>query len=99
MKTPFHFFYLILICFGVSLYGQNSVTLQPIDEVLKDVDKLIQGFDQGSVSTPPSPVAQPRPSPYPSRVAPLVSPPRPQPNDKDAGSFRYDKALETFESH
>ena len=93
MKTPFHFFYLILICFGVSLYGQNSVTLQPIDEVLKDVDKLIQGFDQVSVPTPPSPVAQPRSSPYPSRVSPLVSPPRPQPNDKDAGSFRYEKAL------
>ena len=89
MKTPFHFFYLILICFGVSLYGQNSATLQPIDEVLKDVDKLIQGFDQVSVPTPPSPVAQPRPSPYPLRVAPL----RPQPNDKDAGSFRYNKAL------
>ena len=92
MKTPFHFFYLILICFGVSLYGQKSATLQPIDEVLKDVDKLIQGFDQGSVYTPPSPVAQPQ-SLYPSRVAPLVSPPRPRPNDKDAGSFRYEKAL------
>ena len=91
MKTPIHFFHLILICFGVSLYGQNSATLQPIDEVLKDVDKLIQGFDRVPLSTPsPSPVAQqPQPSPYPRRV----SPPRPQPNDKDAGSFRYDKAL------
>ncbi|MDE0577816.1 MAG: tetratricopeptide repeat protein, partial [Opitutales bacterium] len=65
---------------------------QPIDEVLKDVDKLIQGFDR-SPAIQPSPVAQPQPSPYPSRVAPLVSPPRPQPNDKDAGSFRYEKAL------
>ena len=91
MKTPFNFFHFLLICFGVSLYGQNPPAMQPIDEVLKDVDKLIQGFDRSSV-VPPSPVP-PQPSPYPGRVAPLASPPRSQPNDPDAGSFRYEKAL------
>ena len=91
MKTPFNFFHFLLICFGVSLYGQNPPAMQPIDEVLKDVDKLIQGFDRSSV-VQPSPVP-PQPSPYPGRVAPLASPPRSQPNDPDAGSFRYEKAL------
>ena len=92
MKTPFNFFHFLLICFGVSLYGQNPPAMQPIDEVLKDVDKLIQGFDRSPVIQP-SPVLQTLPSSYLGNVAPLASPPRSQPNDQDAGSFRYENAL------
>jgi len=92
MKTPFHLFYLILICFGVSLYGQNSATLQSMDEVLKDVDKLIEGFDRGPVTASPAPIAQPPPSSYPLGDAPQASPPS-QPVVDDAGSFRYENAL------
>ena len=92
MKTSLHFFHLFLICFGVSLHGQNSANRPPIDEVLKDVDKLIQGFDKAPASPPPVSV-QPPSSSYPLGVAPVDSSPRLEPNVKDTGSFRYDKVL------
>ena len=86
-----------------SLAGQVAGPLQPIDEVLKDVDKLIQGFDRdvgnGPLTTPASPTIPftqpPLPAPYPEAVAypPAVVTPQPLPTDPDAGSFRYNEAL------
>ena len=93
-----------LLGFGLLSAQDAGRSLQPIDDVLKDVDKLIQGFDRGAVVpqaspiVPVAPVAPALPLSVPSVVspAPATVPLRiapQQPLDPDASSFRYKDAL------
>ncbi|MFP6887274.1 MAG: hypothetical protein VB997_06905, partial [Opitutales bacterium] len=99
MKTKRNLSLAFLLILGGSLAGQESpAPFQPIDEVLKGVDKLIEGFGASPLTTPALPAipaVQPSPAvpipevvPFPQAVAP-----RPLPTDPDAGSLRYDQVL------
>ena len=91
---------IFIFVIGGFVSGQEP-NLKPIDEVLKDVDKLIQSIDGGGGTSsapasiapviPAIPSALPAPTPVSTSPVDILLPQ--EPVDPDASSFRYEEAL------